>query len=187
MGAATDLQRLSQAVKNPGRLVLGPTSTSGSYPYGGVSLGFQTDSEVRWRAEYVETHDPSSGRIVEIGRRGVEWPEIYTMIEGTAWDEDIIQAVFTSASLQSIVTPVEASAQGTTMPHVVSAWPPLLFAPYDQTHKAVYFRRPIPTLSLQQSLALSHAKKCGLPVRFTPSPCSSGKDWQVARLENIAL
>lgn len=192
MGAATDNERLAQAIHNPGRLVLGPTATTGSFPYGGVNLGPHRDAEIVWQAQYFEVRDPASGRVVEMGRDGAEYPEIYCLADGI-WDEDIVVGAFsryTRASSTTYPSPAEARIDGANVPKLVAAWPPLLFVADDPMHKSVYFRRPLPTLSLRQASALSREAKVGLPLRFIPTPdlaWASTPDWQIARLENITL
>jgi hypothetical protein len=191
MGAAQDPELLARAVNNPGRLVLGPTSTTSAFPYGGVNLGFFRDGEVVWHVEYNRNRDPASGRTSEINREGVEFPEIYCLIEGPSWDEDITLAAFQralQASGLSFSQPTEARPGGTNMPTVVVACPPILMAAEDPAQRSVYMRRPVLTLSIRQATAIAQTLKAGLPLLFTPTPDSSGDDdWQCARLENITL
>lgn len=191
MGAATDAELLARAVHNPARLILGPTTTTGGIPYGGVSLGLVRDADIIWHGEYVPSKDPSSGRVQEVGVRGVEYPELYVLIEGNTWDEDVLQNAFTSAVGPSGLiygNPPEALIQGDVIPHGRRAWAPVLFAALDPKHKSVYFRRPVLTIALGRAVAFAHERKSGLPLFFTPTPSSRGVgDWQCARLENISL
>jgi len=189
----SDKDLLARAVRNPGRFILGPTQTTGGGTYGGVSLGFHRDGEAVWRSDYVQVRDPASGRIVEIGRNGADYPEVYALVDGPSWDEDMLQGIFarfTRPSQNAVPTPAETRIDGTIIPSNVLAWPPILFAADDPAHKSIYFRRPLPTLSLRQGVALSQALRAGLPVRFIPSPDSAWvtvPDYQIARIENIVL
>jgi hypothetical protein len=193
MGTATDQELLARSLRNPGRLVLGPTTLLGGFPYGGVSLGFHHDAEIIWHSEYVRVRDPASGRLSEVGRRGAEWPEIYCVVDGYAWDTDALIAVF-SRTISPVGTnvpqPPETVIQGTTIPFTMSVWAPMLFAPTDPRQKAVYFTRPIPTLSLRTSTALAMNRRAGLPLMFSPTADSNWAtrgDYQIGRLENLTL
>lgn len=186
---ATESEQLARAVRNPGRLVLGPTATTGSFPFGGVELGAHRDAEVVWQEEQIRVRDPLSGRTSEVGRNGAAFPEVFCIIEGPQWDEDLLVALFSRAT-RSTDDPAETRAEGDALPQNYATWPPLAFIPDDLNLKAVYFRRPIPTLSLRQSTALSQEFRCGLPVRFVPTVTIDWQtipDWQVARWENISL
>lgn len=190
MGVATDAELLARAIKNPGRLILGPTSVTGSFPYGGTSLGHHRDGEIQWHAEYIPTRDPASGMMSEIGRAGAEYPEIYCLIEGPNWDEDVVFATFKGAVRVAAPEPAETRAQGSRTTVIVPAWPPLLLASEDPSLKSIYIPRPIPTLSLRAGVALSRMFHAGLPMRFTPtinSDYATTPPWQCARLENIVL
>ena len=193
MGVAGDAELLARVIRNPGRLCLGPTTTTGSFPYGGVSLGFHRDAEIVWVTEYVETHDPMSGRIVEVGRRGVEYPVIYCSLEGWQWDEDAVQATFSRASKPTqnpFPTPAESVISGTVIPGLVGAWPPMLMASEDPALPSIYSRRPIPLLSLRDAIAISRMKPGGLPMRFAPTPTAdwaTNGDFQIGRVEQMVM
>lgn len=191
MSGATEKEMLVRALHNPGRLILGPTTTTGGANYGGVLLGPHRDGEAVWRGNYSIYLDPMSKQPASVGRHGAEWPEIYCLLDGPTWDEDFLQAAFsqaTSAVGLAVQDPPEARVEGTTVPFDASAWPPILFAANDPSLKSIYIPRPYPTLSLRQGVALSKRLRAGLPIRLIPSPCGDGSlPWQVARLENISL
>jgi len=190
MGTSTDAERLALAVKNPGRFILAPTTTSGPWPYGGTSLGLVTECELDWDVLITLKRDPASGAIVEASR-GVETPILTCVIDGVAWDEDVLAAVFTRTSgALPVTSPAEVQIGGTAIPAVVPAWQPVLFAALDPRHKSIYFRRPIPLLSLRSAVAFAQNRKAGLPVKFIPTPdtaWATTPPWQISRLENITL
>lgn len=193
MGAALDPELLSRAMRSPGRIVLGPTTNTGAFPYGGVSLGFHRRGEAQWRGEYFESKDPASGRVVEAGRRGVEYPEILCQIEGSQWDEDFVQGIFSRASkptTNSYPLPAESVASGTVIPSVVPVMPPVLIAALDAASPSIYLRRPISLLDLRKSVALSQVEPAGLPIRIIPTPTSdwaTNGDYQIGRLEQMVI
>lgn len=187
-----DRQSLAQAMCNPGRLVLGPTQITGAFPYGGVALGFHSDAEIVWRTDLILSQDVMSHRVTEAGRHGEDFPEIYCLLSGVQWDENFLLGAFQRAIASSALPypdPPETRIQGGSIPFGVKAWPPMLFAANDPTHKSVYFTRPLPTLSLREGVAIAKTRQAGLPVRFIPTPTSEAgiPDWQVVRLENMIL
>lgn len=193
MGATANADLLQKARRNPGRLVLGPTTLSGSLsassPFGGVALGLNAEAEIVWRTEYDPVRDPASGRIAHVGRRACDYPELYCLIEGPAWDEDVLAVTFARATKFGGSSP-ETRIEGTVIPSDVGAWPPVLFVSEDPKGKCVYFRRPLLLLSLRNAVAIANAKKCGLPMRFVPSPDSAWQttpDWQICKRENLSL
>ena len=84
MGAALDTALLARITRNPGRLVLGPTTKSGGLPYGGKTLGYVRELRLEVETHYQESRDPSSKALLELGRRGVEVYRLYCVIEGPA-------------------------------------------------------------------------------------------------------
>lgn len=193
MGAASDQELLARAVKAPGRLILGPTSTTSAPYYGGLNLGFHSDGEVQWNVRYQPIPEPTSGLLASMSRRSVDYPEIYCLIDGPRWDEDILAGAFsstTSGASLPFQSPVEARINGTLIPFPVSAWPPMLWAPDDTNESGIYFRRPYPLLSLRHSVALSNIMGAGLPMRWAPSPDSLWATipfYQCCRVENMIL
>lgn len=193
MGAATDLERLAKAVRAPGRLCLGPTAVSGSYPFGGVNLGFHRDGEIVWNARYQPIHEPTSGAVSEVARRSVEFPEVYCLIEGPQWDEDVVAGTFSSVTRSGALahaSPAENRINGTLIASGVEAWPPMAFVPNDTNQDAIYIPRPYPTLSLKQAVRLSMLFGAGLPMKFTPSSHAAWQTqgfYQVCRWENVIL
>lgn len=192
MGSASDIEKLAQAVRNPGRLILGPTSTTGSFPYGGVSLGFVSEAEVIPDARYQESMDPASGALAEVARRSVENLRIVCLLD-EAWDEDALMAIFTKSTPSTglaFQSPPETRVEGAMIPAVVPAWSPLLFAADDPNQKSVYIRRPVPRLSLRDSVRFSKTYRAGLPVVFSATPdlaWATTPPWQICRLENVTL
>lgn len=193
MGASSDLELLAMAVRNPGRLCLGPTTVTGGFPHGGTSLGVITDAELVWDSAYVEHRDPMGGTLSEVWHDSVTFPRIYVTLQGPQWDEDALLALFaqrTPADSLTYVSPAETRIGGTVVPSQVPFWPPLLFSAADPAQRSVYFRRPCPVLSLRESVRLSQVHKAGLPLVFCPIPDSANATtpfWQSARLENITL
>lgn len=191
MGVASDLEQLARATRNPGRLCLAPSTTSGGFPYGGTQLGLHTECELDFSCTYVDVFDPASGVYVESERLSVEVPSILCVVDGPYWDEDVLQAVFQKTSAGAVAFPKEVRLEGTLNgTPTTTAWQPMLFAPYDPQHKAIYFRRPMPRLSLRRSVQLAQQYKAGLPLLFRPTPDAAWATtpyWQVARVENLSL
>lgn len=194
MTAAQDPELLARAIRNPGRLVVAPTTTSGAFPYGGTPVGLVTAAELEWDVRYQENRDPASGgAISEVARRSVEFPRLALMLDGPQRDEDALLAIFTQATPFSglaVQSPRETRLEGTLLPRVVAAWLPLLFASLDPLGECAYFRRPVPLLSLRKSVEYAAKRKAGLPILFAPTPDAAWATipyWQVGRLENLTL
>jgi hypothetical protein len=189
MGAATDAALLARAVRNPGRLCLGPTTKTGSFPYGGKSLGFSRENEVDFQVEYYKSLDPSSGALLEVSRRRVEIPVFSFLAEGMPWDEDLVAATF-AKSTSGLGSPVETRAEGSVMPGVVQAWNPVLFKPFDDNLPCIYLRRPVSLLSMRRAVQLAMARKAGLPIFLYPLVAEGYQStpyWQFGRFSNILL
>lgn len=195
MGAAIDLERLAQAVRNPGRFVVAPVPVAGrlagAFPFGGTDLGPISQVELDWLAKYEDVDDPASGVHVETECLDVEVPRIHVLIQGPSWDEDVIAAACTKTTAGRVASPVERRIEGTLIPRaLISAWNPILFAPDDPNHKAVLFRRPEARLSLRKSVAFAQRLGAGLPIVFLPTPDDAWATtpyWQIARMENLSL
>ena len=190
MGATPNTELLQKSLRNPGRLVINPTTRSGGYPWGGTGLGLVRTVEVEFDGRYTEIRDPASGVVVEVRRKVVETPRIAVVLEGPTWDEDALAAVFSRAPTVNRVLPAETRPQGTLTPNVVSAWHPILFVPHDKYGKCVYFRRPAPLLSFRRSVEFSMARNAGLPLVFIPTPDQNYQTtpyWQICRIGNLQL
>ena len=186
-----DVELLANTLRNPGRFVVSPGNVSGPFPYGGTALGFVSEVEMPWTCRYEDVFDPASGVYVETIRLSPEVPSLSFVIDGPNWDTDILTAVFTKGSAGAVLSPLDQRLEGTVDVETVSKpWLPILFAPLDPQHKGVYFRRPVPRLSLHKSVQLAQRLKAGLPILFRPTPDSAWAStpyWQISRVENMLL
>jgi hypothetical protein len=191
MGAASDAELLRRVVRNPGRLVLGPTSAGGAFPHGGTSLGLTRGGRLRMDGRFEETRDPASGAIQEVARRWVEFPRLVFLLEGVAWDEDLLAAAFASTTSISSRAPAEVRANGTILPSVLQATSPILFEADDPRGKSVYFKRPLVIFQFGEAIPFMMKEKAGFPLVIVPTPhtgtSSIAAFWQIARLENLSL
>jgi hypothetical protein len=188
LGASSDVELLARVVRNPGRLVMSPGSTSGAFPYGGTSLGLTRGGELVVDVRYAENRDPASGAVNEIARRTVETPRLVFVVEGPSWDEDLVAAAFSRTVSLPTQSPPDVRAEGTLLPGVVQATSPILFAADDPKGKSVYFKRPLVIVHLGLPVPFSW-RKAGLPIVIVPSPHSGATSghWQIARLGNLVL
>jgi hypothetical protein len=192
LGASSDVDLLARVVRNPGRLVLAPLSSSAAFPYQGTPLGLTRGGKVFLDVRYQENRDPASGAIQEIARRWVEFPRLVFLVEGPGWDEDVLASAFASTTVSSAATyPPETRANGTIFPSVVRASAPILFAADDPKGKSVYFKRPLVIFQFGESVPLSLREKAGLPIVIIPTPHQGTSKvnpfWQIGRLGSLAL
>lgn len=188
MGSATDAELLARAVRNPGRFCLGPTTLSGSFPFGGVSLGFSASARARWDIQYERRYDPSTRALVEIGR-GVENLAVHAL--NYDWDEDLVPAIFTQTTPSSGLadpSPPESRVEGATVPRLVPATAPVLFVSDDTQGKCVFIRRPLITLDMSDPfIQFAIARKHMLPVEIEPTTPLGLKPFQICRFANMDL
>ena len=194
MGALVDAELLARAKNAPGRFVLGPTSfaPSSTFPYGGISLGLHQFLEIQMKMAggYKETYDPASGRIAEVGRSGVEYPELMFQIIGIPWDEDWIQTTFRTASSpgsNAYQTPPESIISGSQIPSTLQALPPVLLAAEDPMQPSIYFPRSFSLIDLSKACKLAPMEPAGFPMRLIPAPPATGADWQIGTIAQLTL
>lgn len=193
MGTAQDPELLARAVRNPGRLILAPTTVTGGFPWGGKSLGFTRGMRCEFEVRYQRIYDPSSGVLVKVVRRRVEFPVLGCLLEGPAWDPDVLAALASQSTPSTglaVQQPPETRLEGTLIPAEVPAWQKLLFVSDDPQGACAVIRRPVPLIDLSQAIEFAAKRKCGFPVRFAPTPDSAWAStpfWQIARRENLTL
>lgn len=189
MGTLSDVELLARSLKNPARLCLAPTTTSGSFPYSGTSLGFARATRLRYDVIYDRRYDPTTRQLREVGRIGVENVALLGILDG--YDEDLIAAIYTkttAAASLAVPYPPEVRIEGATVPAVVPAIAAVLFASIDPRQKSVYFRRPVVTIDMADPITqYALRRNAGLPFVIEPTPPSGKKPWQIARLENLTL
>lgn len=190
MGAAPDVELLARAIRNPGRICMGPSTLSGSFPFGGRDMGLHRNADLFIAGEYQETHDPSDGQYLETGRRSIENLWIDFMIEGPRWDEDFLQAIqanFTKPANLPVTSPPETQILGGGDPTTLTPLPPLLFAADDiENGESIYIPRPI-ARGLGVGIRLSLQAKCAMPIRIKASGVLNMQAFQVCRFSNMVL
>jgi hypothetical protein len=182
-------QDLARVLNNPGRLIVAPTSTGigSSYPYGGTPLGVVKRARLRWGIRYENVVAEEWGEAIETIRTG-ERPLLAFLLE--QWDDDAIRKFFPRVTL----TPSPAGLtdmvriDGAAGPGYVAAIDPILFAPFDPSHKAIFFRRPIARLLDDAETAFAVDETAAFPFVFEAQrdqAWSSVPPWQVDRLEHL--
>lgn len=182
---------LTRALRNPGRLVLSPTSTAPgtTYPYGGTALGYVKQVRLRWGIAYHRVIAEEWNEFTETDRIG-EFPILAFVLE--QWDDDLTKRVFplvTTTGSPSGLADI-ARIDGGAGPAKVAAMEPLLFAPFDPKHKAVYLRRPEPELEAQAQLELALIQDAVFPlvvVATRDASWATTPPWQVDKLEHLVL
>lgn len=177
---------LSKVRRMPGRLVVNPTSLSGSFPYGGTEMGRVRDVRWRWGYVYEDVVDEAWGEVVETNRVA-SYPFFAFVME--TWDDDVLTRAFPSVS-----TSGANSARvngGYVAPGVVAAIDKLLFVPTDLTNgKAVYIRRPIlhPEETAETAFVLQELNLLALIASPTrDSAYATTPPWQIGAITRITL
>lgn len=190
MGAATDLQDLARAVRNPGRLCLGPTAVSGAFPFGGLSVGLHRGAELVLAGRIQETEDATNGQLLEVARRSIENLWIDLVIDGPGWDEDLLQYIYSKTNRSSTLAsqyPAETQIVGGGDATTLTPLPPLLFAAEDALKgDSAYILRPV-AIGLGLGIAFARSKKAGMPIRIKATGVKNRDPWQVSRLANVVL
>ena len=203
--AISDLELLASAIHTPGRLVLGPSSTTGAFPYGGTPIGIRRDAEVHWLTDYQDIRDPMSGALLKRIRRSIEIPVVRFLLE-CPWDQNVLDAGFNDtapAANLAFPQPPETQIQGSVVPAALVAAlggaTPVSFALVadDTRQPSVYFLMTLPRI-VADVTAFHPRKIASLVVDFEPIPTSDtgdplypyvgSKPWfQVSRWENVVL
>jgi hypothetical protein len=202
VGAISDADLLAAAIDVPGRLVLGPTTNSGGWPYGGTPIGVRTAARLEFTGRDQLIHDPMTGAFQYRRRREVEWPRIGFQLE-PPWDQNALLAAFNAtipAASTAYPTPPETVLEGGWVPvaNVAPMPSPLLFAPLDPRQDAVYFRLPVALISFADAIALQTDEEAGLSFLFVPAlsvdtgdpgyPYVGSKSpWSIGRPENLVI
>ena len=196
-----DLEQLATAIKNPGRLVLGPTTTAGAWPFNGQPLGVRAAAKIEWIGRYQDIIDPASGQFRRRIRRQPERPRIAFLLE-PPWDANALAQAFNQTSGASLASqyPQESRLEGGVIPvaQVASLGAPIALIPFDLRQQAVLFTYPVPALTFLEATEFSNENGAYLPFVFDPAEAINSTDagfpytptkpfWQVARWENITL
>lgn len=198
--AISDVDLLATAVRNPGRLVIGPTSTTS--PYGGTTIGVRRDCDIRWLTEYQDVRDPMSGALLKRIRRSIEIPYMRFLLE-LPFDQNALNAAFNASTPAGSLTfsPPETRINGSVIPQAVvsalASQAPLALIADDPRLPSVYFLMAIPKL-VEDVSRFSMSDKALLVVDFEPIPTADtgdpgypyvgSKPWfQIGRFENVVL
>lgn len=196
MGTLADSELVARALENPGRLVYGPTSNSGSFPFGGRTIGIKRHARLRFLAEYQDVRDPASGGLQYVARRKIEQPRLIFMLD-PPWDVDVLPLTFNSTASGTVQSPEEAGIVGSVIPKGrLKTGAGLLFVADDMRHLSVYFRLFVSRLSFDDASDLGPRRGAPLPLIFDPIQCIDSTDsgypylptkspWSVRRLENM--
>lgn len=161
----SDASLLAFAIRNPGRLVLNPTSTTvrgSDGMYGGSALGVRRAASVAWLTREQEVLDPGNGSLKAVRRRGQERARLFWIVE-PPWDSRVLAKLYSSTSSTSGFQRVEGRS---AMVPDVAPLAPVAFIADDPTGLSVYFVMPIPRLTAAQAAALTIDDHAFLPIVF---------------------
>lgn len=182
----------------PGRLVLGPTSTStpGSTGlYGGSAVGVRRAARLVPIGRYQDIEDPANGALLGVAPRKVERVRLGFLLE-PPWDDTTLAKAYTQTSTQNGQTRLEGAVIPRARVQTMGAQ--LAFIADDPNHKSVLFKIAVPRLSLQEAIELSLDGPGWMPVVFDPLSAIDTGDagypyvptkppWQVCRWADMSL
>lgn len=137
----SDASLLAFAIRNPGRLLLGPTTVSGSWPYGGTAIGVRRAAKMQLLTREQEIQDPANGNLLGVVPRANERVRLAYLLE-PPWDSNVIPKAFAGGS--------GSNFDGTVVPRarIAPLSSPLAFVADDPTGFSWYAKIVIPRLVL---------------------------------------
>ena len=181
----------SQALRVNGRFCWNPTDiTTGSYPWGGTSLGFAKGSahRVRFGAHVVRAEE-WGGAAVDAVYPGEE--HVISAILA-AWDSDAIAALFldtaTGATTGRKVLKSRATTDSKRAGYMMSGLAGILyFSPDADRNPGVLMHNAIPMRPEQSETAYNIASEFGLPMLWVSTPDASGDVVSVGLRQDLTL
>jgi hypothetical protein len=180
---------LTQIVRGPGRLAVGPTNLATAWPHGGTGLGTVADVyfEPGHRIEWVNAEDfgePVEGVLAEqnavLGVILREWN-----------DDDAVSNVFynSAAGGSSGARLVTEPGSHTVGEKLTGKALKVLFTPRDQTNDpGVLIYKAVPVLAETVQIQFGAIRETGLVVVFKAiRDDTSGNTYQIGRIEDMTL
>lgn len=178
----------ARVLRVPGRICANPTTTSGSFPYGGTALGKTRGLTVQNLAGFFPiTAWELGGAPVEYLHRGEAW-----MAHGFlwSWDNDAVALVWPNSAVGAITQHRRIVGPGTVKPgHRLSALSAkILFVPDDLTRAPAWIlRKAVPMPKEGSSFVFDRDEDFGLEVAFMGIPDAQGDTFECGRFEDISL
>lgn len=183
---------LNQSLSAPGRLVINPTSLSGSFPYGGTQIGEVRDVRVVITGGWFDVEaEEFGGAIVESVWSG---ENVALGCYLRQFDETAVATVFpntkTGTTTKRVAVTHYMDAASPVRPgHLLSSrGVKLLFVPFDVDRvRAVYFSRALPRTNESVALQRALGVREEIPALFLAIPNASGKVYQIDFIREITL
>lgn len=179
-------------IRVPGRLVINPTTLTGSYPFGGTGIGIHRDIEIRFNAKYYENKAEEFGMVpAEVLYCGQD-----VILKGYArgFDPDAIQYLWPFSTRggdgQQYITEIPMGTSGNLRAgSLMSALSvKLLFCPHDTTdHPFVVIYRAIPTIPDDGNMPLTRSEEFAYPFAYRGIPDTSGRLYAIGTAADISL
>jgi hypothetical protein len=175
-------------LRAPGRLVAGPSSLSGSFPYGGTALGASRAVILKsYGAYYPVTAAELGGEPVEYLERGEIWG-CQAFMRGA--DDDALAALFPNTAAGATTQHKVVSGPGTNKAgfRVSARSVVLLFVPDDITRAPAWILyRACPMPAEPTDIQQSAKEEYGFDARFMGIRDTSSRVIAIGRLEDLSL
>lgn len=181
---------ITRTIRNPGRLVVDPTSLSGSYPYGGTEVGLSTQATLSVLSdEPFRVWSEGLGEVTDVLEPNKRFA-FSCLLRG--WDHDAIELLFPRNYAAGAVSPNHALYQepGTRTPGQSASGRAvvLLFVPDDLLHgKAVLCYSAIPEWTSGAEFVFQRSGELLLPVVADCLRNSSGLTLEVGTFGDLTL
>jgi hypothetical protein len=183
---------LAQVLQTPGRLCISPTSLSGSFPYGGTSLGSVREIRVARTSGYYDVSaEELGGQVVESVWSGENYALGCYLRQ---WDETALGTVFentlTTGTSKHVAVKHWMDASGGTEPGgLLSARSvKLLFVPDDtDRNRSVIFYRALPRLAEVTEILMNVRNRVEFPAVFLAIPDATSRVCRIDFLRDLAV
>lgn len=180
-GDTTEILRVS------GRLCVGPTNLSQTFPHGGTAIGISRRCALRLR---IAQHDVDYEEFDEVGEtiRGGQRVVGFSALLRQVADNDVLNAIFPDTSVGAStkrVVNIPGSARAGALGSSVAV--KLLFSADLSTDPSIIIYRAIPEIVEEDEVASSVLQEMVWSVRFKAIRDASGRTAKVGRLGDLSV